>query len=138
MKNEQVRYVMLILPENSPFIQRVRNEHFPGSAKLSTGQRLVYAMQDPAFLYHLISCYVRAGEQLPKEIGSPVALRAYRCLESENETKHSDPLCHQALALGHPANMELQTVLKAYLSSCLTYDEVAARLRIDVEVIKIF
>src|SRR6266478_4391344 len=125
MHNEDIKYVMLNLPGRSPFIKLIRERHFPDSPKLSAEQRLFYAMADPAFVYNLTYSYVQAGEELPKFVWWPVAHRAYQCLRGGEKAKRNDPSCHEALTLAHPANLQMQAVLKPYLCSGLTYAGVA-------------
>src|SRR5216684_2993520 len=138
MHNSEIKYVILNLPNESPFIRVIRERHFPDSQQLSAEQRLLYASKDPAFVYNLTYCYSRANEELPKFVGWPVARRAYRCLQCEQETTRNDPACREALRLGHPANLQFQAVLKPYLCSGLTYEAVAIRSGTDLEIVKLY
>jgi len=126
------------MPEGSPFLRRLSEEHFQGVHPLSIAQRLLHPMKDAAFGYHLVSPYFDAGEELPKHWPWPELHRTYRCLQNPLETKRTDPACHEALALGHPANVQAQAALKGYLCSGLGYEPIAGRRGKSVEVVRIF
>src|SRR5712691_3815854 len=102
MTNADVKYLMLDMAEDSPFLIRIREQYFQSAQRLSIAQRLLYAMKDAAFCYNLVSTYYYAGQELPRHWGRPDLHRAYQCLRNEVETKRTDPACHEALALGHP------------------------------------
>src|SRR6266404_1338034 len=138
MKNEEIKYVVLSFPENFPFIRVLRDLHFPGTQTLSPVQRLLFPMVDGAFGSHLIGECLQAKVDLPKQVWWSTIRRAYRCLKYEAETKRTDPACHQAIALGHPSMLKVAAVLKGFLCSGLTYQEVASRTGFPVEVVTIF
>jgi len=127
MRNEEIKYAVLSFAEGSPYLNRLRDQHFSGMQTLSVGQRLLFPMVDCAFAFHLIRAYLLAGTELPAEVCWPTVRRAYRCLKFPNETKRTDPACHEALALGHPSKHQEQGVLKGLLCSGLSYQEVALR-----------
>src|SRR5258707_4907997 len=91
MKNADVKYLMLDMAENSPFLIRIREQYFQGAQRLSIAQRLLYPMKDAAFCYNLVSAYYYGGQELPKHWGWPDLHRAFQCLRNEVETKHTDP-----------------------------------------------
>jgi hypothetical protein len=105
---------------------------------MTMAQRLSYVMRDAAIGGHLTYACIWAGEKLPKGISWPAVLRAYDCLRFEAATKHVDLACHRALALGHPARMEEQALLKGLLCSGLEYEEIADRFGESVDVIKTY
>src|SRR6266404_7953265 len=104
MTNDQVQFCITTLPENSPLIRQIRGQYFPGARELSTAQRLWYVTRDAAFGAHVTFSYYRAGAELPKQLGWSAVRRAYDCLKAGAATKHTDPACHEALALGLPTN----------------------------------
>ena len=60
------------------------------------------------------------------------------CLEAPAETRRSDPVCQQVLALGHPANLQAQPTLKGYLCSGLSYEQIGSRVGKKVEFVRLF
>jgi hypothetical protein len=138
MKNADVKYIMIDQTDHSPFLIRIREQYFNGEERLSIPQRLLYPMKNAAFGYDLVSTIFYAGEELPKHWGWPDLHRAFECLRNEVETKRTDPACHEALALGHPGNVQAQESLKGYLCSGLDYQQVGSRCGKSTEVVSIF
>jgi len=138
MTNEEVLYFLERSEERSPLIQLVRSEHFTESDTLSPGQRRWYANRDAAVGWHLIRACFDRKQPLPKEMSWPAVLRAYRCLEAPDETRRTDPICREVLALGDPINRQEQAMWNGCLCCKLTYEEIATRFGRPVEFVKLY
>src|SRR5438046_477013 len=138
MTNHQVEFCITTLREDSPLIRQIRSQHFPGAHELSTAQRLWYVTRDAAFGAHVTFSYYSSGEALPKQIDWPVVRRAYDCLKAGAATKYADPACHEALALGLPANVRAHALLKGLLCSGPSYQQIAERIGKSVDVVRTF
>ena len=138
MRNEQALHLLFSLSDDSPLIKRIRREHFPEAEKLLQEHRLWYGNRDAALGSHLTFTYFRERRKLPKEIGWSAMRRAYRCLEAPAESRRTDPVCHEVLSFGHPANMRAQAILNGYLCCKLSYEEIARRFGRSVEFVRLY
>lgn len=138
MKNDEVLYHILRLPEQSPLIEWVRREHFAEMQFLPPEARRWYAYRDAALGWNLTFAYFYAGQELPREITWSAARRAFQCLTNPQETQRTDSTCHEVLAFGHPINRRAQANLKGYLAARISYGEIAARVGKSVEFVRLY
>lgn len=138
MKNEEIRKLLLSLPDDSPYLEEIRRRFFPHKKVLSLDDRLVFALRDPAFEYHFAAAYARAKHMLPPEVCSWSIWRIYSLLRYKLRTLSTDFAGLEARALAHPSNRGIQALLKGLLCACKDYKEVAERSGISVEVIELY
>ena len=98
MKNEQIRDVIVGLSDDSPYLRAIRKKYFPGKEHLSTAERLVYPMSDPAFGWHFTTAYFRSRRTLPFEVDWPSIRRTFFCLMADNGFE--DRASQEAISLG--------------------------------------
>ena len=138
MKNEHIRNLILHLDEDSPFLIEIHRRFFPRKETLTTADRLVHPMGDPAFGIHFVRAYHRAGGWLPDEIWWPSIWRAFCCLRYDSELRGQDGVCLEALALGHPANRAKQVMIKGLLCAGMTYEEVGELVGMSKDVVEVY
>lgn len=138
MNNEDVVYFLERSNPRSPLIEWVRREHFAENERLTPGQRRWYANRDAAVGWHLVRACFDARQKLPKEICWPAVLRGFRCLEAPAETRRTDPICREVLALGDPINRLEQARWNGYLCCKLSYEEIGAQFGRSVEFVKLY
>lgn len=136
MTNESIQNVVLAMSDDSPYLMGIRKLNFPGNEKLSSAERLVYPMSDPAFGWHFTTAYFRARKPLPYEVEWPSIRRALSCMRGDD--RGQDRTCQQATALGHPANRTKQVLVKSLLCSELDYEAIGMRCGMSAEVIELF
>ena len=138
MKNEHIRNLILHLDEDSPFLIEIHRRFFPRKETLTTADRLVHPMGDPAFGIHFVRAYHRAGGWLPDEIWWPSIWRAFCCLRYDSELRGQDGVCLEALALGHPANRAKQALIKGLLCAGMTYEEIGELVGMSKDVVEVY
>ena len=138
MKNEHIKNVILHLDDDDPFLIEIHRRFFPLKKSLTTADRLVHPMGDPAFGVHFVRAYHRVRGWLPDEIWWPSIWRAFCCLRYDKELRGKDDNCFAALALGHPANRPKQALLKGLLCTGLSYGEVGELCGLSEDVVEVF
>jgi hypothetical protein len=138
MKNDQIRNLIIHLDDDDPFLIELRRRFFRHQKSLSTADRLVHPLGDPAFGIHFVRAYHRAGACLPNQIFSPSLWSAFCCLRYDQERRAQNDDCFEALALAHPANRVMQARIKGLLCGGLNYEEVGKRCGKSRNVIQLY
>ena len=71
MKNNDIKKLVIGLPDDSPYLEELRRRFFPRQEILSSADRLVFPMRDPAFCRHFVSAHTRVGQSLPDQVVCP-------------------------------------------------------------------
>ncbi len=105
---------------------------------ISVEDRLTFATGDPAFAWHFVAAFVRAGKVLPDAVWQAALWRAYCCRRYGPELTYQDPVCFKALSLRHPKERVVQRAIKALICAGLTSSQIAEALGISVEVVELY
>src|SRR5437016_6126789 len=138
MKNEQIKDLIIARDSDSPYLEEIRRRFFPRKRRLTTSERLVHPMSDPAFAWHFASAHYRARVAIPNDVCDPSIWRAFCCLDGDAFTRWADPDCHDAIALNHPANRCKQILLKALWCSGMEREAIADYCGISVRVLQVY
>jgi len=67
-KSEDIKELVLSLPDDSPYLQELRRAFLPHTKVLLPSDRIALSLRDPAFEYHFAAAYDRAGKTLPAQV----------------------------------------------------------------------
>jgi hypothetical protein len=138
MQNQEVRNLVLSLTSDSPFVEEIRQHHFPKKKVLSPSECLVYPMRNPRFEFDFVDVYARSEQLLPPQVVSPSMWRLYSHLRYCEEIKYTDPAGCEALALADGSNRAAQALVEGLLCSGLNCKEVARLCGRSVKVIELY
>ena len=138
MKNQEIRNLMLSLTSDDPFVEEIRQHHFPKKKILSPFERLIYPMRNPRFEFDFVDAHARAEQLLPPQVVSASMWRLYSHLRYGEEIKYTDPAGCEALALADGSNRVAQALVEGLLCSGLSCEEVSRRCGRSVEVIQLY
>ena len=135
MTAQQIQLLVLLLPANSPYFQRVFGTR-PSQRPPCLSERLQLALNDPALLWNMAQSYAEANLPLP-EFAWPASVR--RAYDFLIDPERIDENLTQARDLQSPDHWVDRDLLRA-LIMCpdATPQRIAAVFGFDVEVIILF
>jgi hypothetical protein len=132
MTAERIRQIVRLIGLHSPYWRRVRSA---SAHPLPLALRLLIALADPAFGWHLALSYADAGLPLPVGLSESAIVRAYRYLRDPYRRDVHVLLAHE---LTKPARQRQRNFLRALLLCNTTLDQIAEDCGEPVDVVELF